>query len=346
MDLRRTTFLRFLAAFAIVVFHFGRDCPSLAWGERWWPVANSAVSFFYLLSGFILACVYGERERWAASDFYLARVGRILPAYLLATLPPAIWLWWNGGLATLELLLVTLLLQAWVPGHSQSVANAPAWSLSVEAFFYLLFPALCRVNERIRSARVLIAGMLFVWLANQYLHWRLLQPFVGGGGSAWLWDAAHHHPLGHLATFVAGMLGGRLYRLHGHRCRTAAPWLCAGSITALLVLTGTSPSWLHYHHNGLFTPLSFLLILGVATGSERWFGWLTARPLLVLGEISYGIYILQMPAHLIFRVLLGAIGWTPTPDAAFWTFAVFLSGVAWLSWRFVEAPARRWLTSR
>jgi peptidoglycan/LPS O-acetylase OafA/YrhL len=345
VDLRRITFLRFVAAFAVVVFHFGRDCPSLAWGSSLWAVANSTTTFFFLLSGFILACVYGQRADWTHTAFYVARCARILPLYLLATLPAATWLWWHGGIQWPEFALVTLLLQAWVPGYSVSVVNPPGWSLSVEVFFYLLFPFALAATMRIGSSAVLIAGMVVVWAANQCLHALLLQLARTREFGPWLWDAVNFHPLGHLATFVAGMLGGLLYLRHGERCRRVAPLLVGAGLAALVALAASCPPLLAYRHNGLFAPLFYLIVLGVAAGDARWFGVLAIRPLQLLGEISYGVYILQVPVNYGCTMLAAELGWPITGDAFFWPFGGLLVLLSWVSHRVFESPLRALINS-
>jgi peptidoglycan/LPS O-acetylase OafA/YrhL len=85
--------MRFFAAAMIVVFHSGGRLTTLFALEQ-------GVSFFFVLSGFILTYVYptlsgGHRLR----DFYVARVARIWPAHLatflllLCLIQPGGWRW-------------------------------------------------------------------------------------------------------------------------------------------------------------------------------------------------------------------------------------------------------------
>ena len=72
------TFLRFVAAFIVVVFHFGRS-TGLAQIAR--PAIISGpqmVTFFFVLSGFVLMVAYYPRNVTSAT-FYLARFARIAP---------------------------------------------------------------------------------------------------------------------------------------------------------------------------------------------------------------------------------------------------------------------------
>lgn len=78
------TGLRFFAAFAIVVLH----------GMAAWPLPifvaelalNQGVSFFFVLSGFILTYVYRDLSgKGAVREFYIHRIARIWPVHIAAT---------------------------------------------------------------------------------------------------------------------------------------------------------------------------------------------------------------------------------------------------------------------
>ncbi len=83
--------LRFLAALAVVIFHYA---PRVGGYARLPEILKNlieegpaAVGFFFILSGFVLAHRHlNGGPRVQAADFYWARFARLYPAYLLAFL--------------------------------------------------------------------------------------------------------------------------------------------------------------------------------------------------------------------------------------------------------------------
>ena len=125
-----------------------------------------AVSFFFVLSGFVLTYSYSGsdgRMRGTRSAFYLARFARIYPAYLLAAIAaiPLFFLALRqvhtlaGTLMRVAAggTLVAALVQSWLP-RTANYLNSPAWSLSVEAFFYLLFPLILPLITGLSKPRI------------------------------------------------------------------------------------------------------------------------------------------------------------------------------------------------
>jgi peptidoglycan/LPS O-acetylase OafA/YrhL len=155
----------------IVVFHSVNAFR--VWDNRkiFFPLAQG-VSFFFVLSGFILTYVYpslsgGHRIR----DFYVARIARIWPAHFVAFLlllwliPSAGWVWrgehcWQIGAANL------FLVHGWIPAPRYYFSvNSVSWSMSTEAFFYLAFPFLiCRLDRswwwKLLCTAAFVAAML------------------------------------------------------------------------------------------------------------------------------------------------------------------------------------------
>jgi peptidoglycan/LPS O-acetylase OafA/YrhL len=140
------TSLRFFAAAMIVAFHAG---TILGRGDisAYLPLSQG-VSFFFVLSGFILAHAYPDFPNWhSVRRFYLARFARIWPLHIVTLL---IWIAviYAGSLATIEwnhgidrLIASVGLVQSWVPIEVWATSyNGVSWSISVEMFFYLLFP--------------------------------------------------------------------------------------------------------------------------------------------------------------------------------------------------------------
>ncbi len=149
------TFTRFVAAMAIVVFHFGTDvfpfdqAPIAGLVER----ANVGVSYFFNLSGFIMVLACSGLEPIGAIDDDRRRLARVAPAYdaALLLLAPFLLKDWRH-LDDVALALNPTMLQAWV--HSKVLTvNQPGWLLSVEMFFYLCFPFARRERPTTQAAR-------------------------------------------------------------------------------------------------------------------------------------------------------------------------------------------------
>ena len=138
------TGLRAIAALAVFAQHFmGKfDCRVISG-----PIGGVAVSFFFVLSGFILVYVYKDRLSLTTTrKFYFTRFARIWPLHavcllLIATMlttyfPPTDFPW-------VRAFSHWTLLQSWYPtSHWLGGYNQVSWTISAEAFFYLLFPCL------------------------------------------------------------------------------------------------------------------------------------------------------------------------------------------------------------
>ena len=127
------------------------------------------VPFFLILSGFILSYSYlgqlrfgGERRR-----FWEARFCRVYPVYLLSLLID----WPIRGQMTAGFTIAVLTAtQAWNPANGLAqMWNFPAWTLSVEAFFYLCFPLLLPACAKLQR-RIQIACIALLCLVIALLH--------------------------------------------------------------------------------------------------------------------------------------------------------------------------------
>src|SRR5262249_1764184 len=136
--------------------------------QNWLETGYDAVTFFFVLSGFVLGYVYlgvgPERPRLNLRAFFAARFARLAPAYylsLLVALPFCVAsyffleeadprnFWLHGT-------LVLASLQAWWPPTALEW-NPPAWSVSVEWFLYFSFPLVVWL-ARFIPTRVFAAG--------------------------------------------------------------------------------------------------------------------------------------------------------------------------------------------
>lgn len=171
------TSLRFFAAAAIVVYHSrGHFGIPVEFSSPF--VLDQGVSFFFVLSGFILSLVYGEKLKEGGRStssrlagilaFIVARFARIWPLHV-ATLVLVAFLLpekWNHDLSPVNLFASLCLMQSWIPINDVSFAfNGVSWSLSAELFFYLSFPFLILGYEKNWLRNSLLALCLMASLA-------------------------------------------------------------------------------------------------------------------------------------------------------------------------------------
>jgi peptidoglycan/LPS O-acetylase OafA/YrhL len=141
------TSLRFVAAAMIVFFHVPAEFGLSL--DPYKPfMLGHAVSFFFVLSGFILALVYPDLEgKGRVGRFWLARFARLWPVHIAAFISTFILFdaQWKTHFALVNLLM----LQAWFPLLEYLfVYNSVSWSISVECFFTCAFRFLCWTGKK------------------------------------------------------------------------------------------------------------------------------------------------------------------------------------------------------
>lgn len=321
LQLKALTSLRLFAALYVVLFHFWVD-KVLAGGPWWYEnfasIGYVGVNCFFVLSGFILVYTYAggsaqfDAVKLDAGRFWRARFARIYPAYGVSLLVSApfffyavrqldipFYAWSKQHLVAAGVLTFSLL-QAWVP-QGALTWNPVCWSLSVEAFFYLLFPVLVPWSARLGSRQLLlgIAGCSLVSLSFSFLY-IFLHPDgidkLNSGETTLLWkNILSFNPLVRLPEFVTGMLAGRLFLAGGgdpHQHRLALP-LVLGGLAVLAILTTFADRIPHPAISaGFLSPAFAAVIYGLAL-RPRWASWLEAGWLVLLGEASYSLYLLH-----------------------------------------------------
>jgi peptidoglycan/LPS O-acetylase OafA/YrhL len=330
---------------AIVVFHFGRDIAPFNAEMLSFIFANAniGVSYFFTLSGFIMILAYGKYPEIKASEYYRSRMARIAPAYyaaLILFIPVIV------AKATefdyLGLLLNATLLQAWVPSKALSV-NSPGWSLSVELFFYALFPVL--FNHLYRGKKLWLVTVLGVgfFCLSQAVHIALIHSdFLQASPSA-RHDFIYYFPLMHLNEFIMGNVAGLFYiRYLSHRQYDNGLWIALATM-ALLYLLSLSP--ILPLHNGLLVVVFIPLILLIVSDAGVFSKLMSLKPLVYLGEISFGVYIFQAPVYMLSTAVFKRVGLID-PGLVFFLYLAALLLVSALSFNYIEVPLRRRINKR
>ncbi|MEV4508562.1 acyltransferase family protein, partial [Dactylosporangium sp. NPDC049525] len=293
------------------------------------------VSFFFVLSGFVLAWSARPGER--AGTFWWRRFSKVYPATLITTLAAALLV---GGAGPLQLATHLTLTQSWVPRHDVYAAlNLVSWSLSCEVFFYLCFPLLLAGMRRLGPAGlwaivVMMIECVAALAANLVSATHSTAAYIG-----------YVLPPVRMAEFTLGVAVALLVR--------TGAWRGPGLRWSLALLPPTMFA-------GLFAPYPInehaltlvpvtLVVAAAARADLLGRPTLWSRPLMVyLGELSFAFYLVH------FLVLTGFDRYGLLPHRAGPAQAlVATASVLWFSliaamvvYHGVEQPALRLLRSR
>ncbi|MBB6472632.1 acyltransferase family protein [Sphaerisporangium rubeum] len=324
--------------------------PGVTQGLYWFfsPGASIGVSFFFILSGFVITWSWRPGQRTGA--YVRRRLVKIMPNHVVtwglsmllfaAAFTPA-W-----GLPNL------FLVNAWSSDPNYwGGANMPAWSLCSEILFYLLFPLLIIPIRKIADNRLWLWAVLTVGaMALTCVATLTLLPseprFPGEALALPQFWFIYMFPPVRLLEFVLGMVVARIV-IQGRFPRfglVPAALLVVVAYAATLMVP--SP-W----NQTLVTAAPFALAIGAfATANLR--GRLTVlgtKPMVWLGNVSFGFYMTQ--ALVLFWLV-------PTlfPGASYGVLGgtllviglTLLNVVAgWLLYKLVEQPAmKHWSRSK
>lgn len=336
--------LRAIAVTAVLLFHFD---PRLA------PGGFTGVDIFFVISGFLITSIIVKshaRDGFSFREFYLRRIRRIAPPYLvvvLATLvagcvlmrpddlahlgKSALW----SVLASPNIFFWLSLDTSYFAADSRQLPLLHLWSLGVEEQFYLLWP-------------IILVGCL------QSLRRRILWPCMAvaiAGSFAYAHHAAALDPSFsyYMLPTRAGELGiGAALALVP---ATREPRRDGGSLHEIVAITGLGlmawsifaldgnsrfPGW-----NALPACLGAALVI-FADGRRRCLSLAPLRwkPVVALGLISYSLYLWHWPILAFARYLAVQLD----VRTALALLALIL-GAAAASYRFIERPARSFSAS-
>lgn len=338
--INQITFTRFLAAMAIVVYHYGTgifpfSVPAL---NFLMTQANVGVSYFFILSGFIMVVAYGNKNHISATEYMKNRVARIYPLVVLSVLPYFAIAIKAERVSFTDVLLNFTNLQAWIPGKA-TAGNYPLWSVSVEFFFYLCFPYLYNfIYSKKSLTGIIIGAIALLVVAVGVQHYLLYTDSTTAYMSKEaVFDFIYYFPLLHLPQFIIGNAAGFFYRKYsGGKRNYDVPVL----MMAILFIVALKYPVLNYHNGVLaivFVP--FIYFLAANTGYITQI--LSNRYLVFLGEISFAIYVLQAPVFTVVKLACQILLHTTDSDALnFWIAITALLIASAFAHIYVEKPMR------
>ena len=311
-------YLRGAAALAVAGFH------ACQWRTGGFDVGRAGVDVFFVLSGVIMWRVSGTGEGSPAT-FLWRRVTRVAPLYWLVTLAVAgVAGLWPSFLANVRPDLGHLLLSlAFIPHFDPKglpfPTLPPGWSLDYEAIFYLVFAA-ALFAPRKRQAAVVCAALFAIVAAGFVLD----DPAYILGANPMLFE------------FAAGIALANLMEMGAMPGRAAGLALVAAGVAALAmpqILGVFSEFWRPFIWG---TPA--VMIVGGALAIEDHGGPPKLPALTRLGDASYALYLVHLPAQALIAHTLGAAnGWLFFPVALIASIAAGLACHAW-----IEKPLIAW----
>lgn len=347
-ELRALTSLRFFAALAVVVHHLQGSGLFPSGGHT---LGSAGVTFFFVLSGFVLTYGYLGRIRCPrdAASFLHRRFARLWPLHAV-TLAVSAWqihriLGVPFADSSSTLLMNLAMLHAWSgePGGATSY-NGPSWSISDEWFFYAVFPfvglLLSRFGRGATTRKLAIGGVL-VWGSLAVATLAIAAHLPPAEVQRWF----YLFPPVRLLDFVVGCLFGaamlRSSTARSARHATRLEALAIAAFAAALVFSPMLPAW--GTKSMYWIPPSIALIWAFSSGRGIMSRVVACSPLRVLGEASYSLYMWHMV------IIVQVVRLRPTELAAsapaLLGLLLLLASIAisLLSWRLVERPARRLL---
>jgi len=391
------TGLRFIAAFMVALGHgLHKFAPVPGEVPIWHSVFGSlpglAMELFFVLSGFVIHYNYSspilEQGGRGVYNFFVARFARLYPLYFLGLafdlfnsysyyqLTP------HAGAA---LPYYLAMVQSWLykPFGDRSLIllfgplPSVAWSISVEWFFYLMYPLLCFLISRIRSKSklalctavyiVAALSLVAVVIANRApimaaaaTRYGPVSVDVQNSYFRWL---LYFSPYSRIQGFILGCLTAELFLKQretspGDREQRIGRWLLLGSIAGTAVIfmmmfglpSEFRPEWQRFfvlfHMCFGFAPFLALLTFCCARYQSFVVRGLSGRWILLCGEASYSLYLLHL-------VVMERVGMSSPPAV---TTRILLGdlmrlglclltcvGLSLVTWRLIEMPGRTWL---
>ena len=240
--------------------------------------------------------------------------------------------------------LVLLLLQSWVPGAALSW-NSVSWSLSVEAFFYVVFPfALLRFGKF--SRKVLWTFIPACWIAGLAISGGFLAmrpagaPYVSSADWQRSRQFVKFFPLVRLPEFLMGMACGFLFLRSERNPKLALPLVALGLLGA--AATALASRYVPYLmvHTAMSGPAFAALVYGIAL-EPKWVAWLNNRVLVLFGDASYSFYLLHAIFIWPFFHNMQTQELRNEGFVGIGLWLVMMLAISILVYRFIEEPSRR-----
>jgi peptidoglycan/LPS O-acetylase OafA/YrhL len=308
---------------------------ALAWVTVPFTFFGTAVMLFFIVSGFAIHYPYAASRRpFAWREYAIRRVCRIYPPYLAAVVLTMVAERVAGAIANAAMsspatVAATIAMaQNYAGSGGQMAGNPVFWSLPVEMELYLAYPVLLWCWTRVGTPRML-AGVAAVSIAAAAALLAGYQWPTGNFAKYWIiWVSG--------AALAEGARAGTLPRWR--------PWyhaLWAGGLGVAVAarLAGVPSGIEHFIWAGLFL---LLMLWGLTRPAAPALHPAVRKATLFLSQISYSLYLVHYPLLLVAGACWVAFfGGKPVNVLIPLAASLLPIPLAYVMWRYVEAPAQR-----
>ncbi len=327
--------LRFIAAFLILIYHF---FPSPLQKQYHFRNLDEAVNFFFFISGFVMVVsnasfFSGKKapESFNKANYWVKRFAKIYPSYFLAFFLVVLFNY------TVKCIYPSIPqrsvfeifgIQRWLYGGS---INFPAWTISIEFFFYMIFPFTVTwlANTSIKKVAALV---ITVFIFSLIITTTIGLFFVNrqySKSANMVIGTFYRHPIFEYAIFLLGNFCGVCFVRNISFGITKNILHVILVITSLGVISGVIfllPAPNPLIAAGILAPVYFVFITSICRLQGGFEKMLSNKLFIFLGNISFGIYIFQIPVMLFYDHFKG----NDNAQLAFETVFDFLKYTFWL----------------
>jgi peptidoglycan/LPS O-acetylase OafA/YrhL len=316
------------------------------------PGGTVSLDSFFVLSGFLITSLMLREQlrtdRINTKGFYTRRAVRLLPPLLAVLVFQAI-VALSSGISYHEewtsLASVGFYYSNWKLAFNSGALGgniAPGlqhlWSLALEEQFYLIWPLVTILFLTIRTKLRTVVIVLTVLIVGIAIH----RAMMYNGPASWYADFIRTD------TRADGILLGCLlahlwmrYREPQRGVKIAA-WIAALFLLICLPTVNTMGPFLFDGGISAIDLACAVIILALLQGQWKGSKFFSFKPFLILGTVSYALYLWHLPIY--FGIRYHAGGW-PTPvRVSVAVLATFFFTA--LSWFFIEKPALEWKDRR
>ncbi|RUT65168.1 acyltransferase [Morganella morganii] len=290
------TSLRFFAALGVLLHHLGllgnSSLPPVQFAAKYFFNGYTGVTFFYILSGFIINYSFKKHEAagvFGYKDFLFFRVARLYPVHILCLIlfMALFGVFTNiSNAPVLPLLSNALLVHAFIPVNEYYFSfNTVSWSISCELFFYIAFCVVVKLKTK-----YIISLLLSILLTNTYF---IISP-PDHINTHWFF---YINPIFRFSDFLIGVLLCRFYLsssfLLTKKSGTVLEVISLSLLFFTFYIASNFISDMNVKYDILFIPCMALVVFSFSYGAGYISGLLSNKILILLGEASFSLYMLH-----------------------------------------------------